>query len=420
MVRNVTRDRRRDRRALLAVGVGCLALLWHLLACRESPMTFSPSGEDLAFTTVTFHGEDESFYPGEQTSRVMLLAGRSELRTMEESTTHMLSAPCFSPDGKRLGYLRVPLLDREEVEAAKERLGAARSSETALPAQDRCLPGLENAAKFLQQAAAAPRLPVELVVRDISSGEVLTRATRELPMAAATDPDGGTLITYALTSPRYGPDGHVYAGLNDLVLGIQPETGDWRLLAAPGALGLLAPDGRTLAFIQDDTIGFITTDGGRAAYRRWPHGVCPAGLGWLDDRTLVLLRHPQEGQPLTLDLVASDGAHLRTDQLHLEGVDRSAFDEESELAIAPDGKHLVLGAGSRVLFLDHRSQVLDTWQDEGHELVRPVFAPDSSAVAFKRRPTEKTAGLDAIVLFTPDGKEVSSIPVPEVSPPEDR
>ena len=39
------------RKATLAVLAGCALLLWHVLACVESPMAFSPEG-DLAFTTV--------------------------------------------------------------------------------------------------------------------------------------------------------------------------------------------------------------------------------------------------------------------------------------------------------------------------------------------------------------------------------
>ena len=46
--------------------------------------------------------------------RLMVLTKAKDLKVLEETTRYMLSAPAYSPDGKQLCYLQVPLLTQEQ------------------------------------------------------------------------------------------------------------------------------------------------------------------------------------------------------------------------------------------------------------------------------------------------------------------
>ena len=98
---------------LLVVAIG--ALVWHLLACMESPMSFSPGG-DLAFTTMEPYRSEDVVLRGAHVYRLMVLPAKAtQPKVLEESADWMISAPVFSPDGKRIAYLRIPLLTAEEL-----------------------------------------------------------------------------------------------------------------------------------------------------------------------------------------------------------------------------------------------------------------------------------------------------------------
>ena len=82
-------------------------LLWHVLACTESPMAFSPDGQSLAFVTMEpYEGEGNPGLAGPHCYRLMVVGNRQELRVLEEITNVMLTAPALSPDGSQLCYVR--------------------------------------------------------------------------------------------------------------------------------------------------------------------------------------------------------------------------------------------------------------------------------------------------------------------------
>jgi len=120
MVRQVITKHSGNWKALLAISVATGGLLWHLLACTESPMTFSPDGKNLAFVTVEPYDEHDYLTAGSHVYRLMIFSEEKQLRVIEESVDFMLSGPGYSPDGKRLCYVRIPLLTKERVELLVE------------------------------------------------------------------------------------------------------------------------------------------------------------------------------------------------------------------------------------------------------------------------------------------------------------
>ena len=103
---------------VLAVG----GLVWHVLACVESPMAFSPGG-DLAFVTMDPYAQgDDLVMAGGHTYRLMVLpAAATEVKVLEESSHWMITAPDFSADGRRLAYFRIPLLTPEGLPGPRRR-----------------------------------------------------------------------------------------------------------------------------------------------------------------------------------------------------------------------------------------------------------------------------------------------------------
>ena len=121
MVRQVVVRFARSWKPVLAIAVAGGAVLWHVLACTESPMSFSPDGRQLAFTTMEpYEAEHNLAAAGPRLYRLMVLSEGKELQVIEETTDFMLSGPGFSPDGKRLAYLRIPLLTAKGVEKLQE------------------------------------------------------------------------------------------------------------------------------------------------------------------------------------------------------------------------------------------------------------------------------------------------------------
>jgi hypothetical protein len=98
MVRHVVAARPRRWMALLAILIAGGGLLWHILACMESPMAFSPDGKTLAFVTMEPLGDiDKQPLPGEHAFRLMVLTQDRKIRVLEQSVDEMLTAPGFSP-----------------------------------------------------------------------------------------------------------------------------------------------------------------------------------------------------------------------------------------------------------------------------------------------------------------------------------
>ena len=95
-------------KSLLAIFVGAGALLWHVLACVDSPMAYSPDGKNLAFTVAQPLPDFDDGFNENVIFRLMVLSNGNDLRTVEETSKFILTGPAYSPDGKQLCYLRLP------------------------------------------------------------------------------------------------------------------------------------------------------------------------------------------------------------------------------------------------------------------------------------------------------------------------
>jgi len=439
MVRPMNDVRTPGWKAILAVTVGAGALLWHVLACTESPMAFSPGGKDLAFVTMTPYDLENLHLAGKHVYRLCVRPGDGRVRVVAETRRFMLTAPTYSPDGKCLAYLRIPLLTdkatkklRGQAEARAKMLGdLPRVEPLDMPApkapdanqpktKDLVLPPFGKTLEFCKGVFAGGVAPVELVIRDaLATDVVLATTTIDLPVFDfANDKPGESLAyLYVLARPQYSPDGQwVYFCAGKVVVAVNPKTGGQKILAAPATVAMLSPDGKMLAALHDKTVLFVATDGQRTTAVRWEKDLSASGIVWTDNQTLALLS-PDDNQ-VRLHRLRTDGQLVRSTTLPSPKV--TADLSTGELAIAPDGKHMVVAYGKEVQFLDANGKVLRRWQSDKEMLSQPTFAPDGKRVAFKRfAGTDKHSTVSQIVLFSPEGKRLSAeaLPPPPASRP---
>ncbi len=446
MVRHLIAKRTPAWKALLAVAIAGGAILWHMLACIESPMAFSPSGKKLAFVTREPFGEKEPIIKGAYCFRLMVLEDFKKLRILEETTSHMLSCPAFSPDGKRICYLRIPLLSERNLdrlgEMVKKREKAlekvlsddkpawptagAATRPTTEPAtspfgeaEDLALPSIGGALRFHDVVMCRPLAPVQLVVRDASTYKVVSTVPLSISLITTDSDDVGMdfLIAYGIVRPQYSPDGKwVYFCSGNVAMRVNPSTGKQKILAAPAAVTALSPDGKTLAALQGNAVAFVRTDGQLTVYRRLKEGASLSGFKWKDNNTLaiLMLREEKDKTDCRVNFLRRDGGEKGSITLNLP--------ERSEkrgglpqLAVAPNGKHMTLSFENEVFFLEAGGKILKHWKHEDDLMVQPAFTPDSRHVAMKFMSGEKKRTA-AIVLFTPEGKEVSRVAIPKIKP----
>ena len=430
MVRKLTTTpRTRAWKALLATVVISGGLLWHILACLESPMAFSPDGKQLAFVTIYPSDIDNDLaIAGVHCYRLMVLRDFKKLEVIEQTTDKMLTAPAWSPDGKRICYLRIPLMTREELKKFKKTVkkrskafdmsaGAGPTTTPSAQKKDRLLPPLDTGLQLHRTAIVRPWPAMQVVVRDGRTFKLVSTKTVQLPLLHPdADMDGGLRGTYIFTRPQYGPDGKwVYLCIGDVAVAVDPDSGDHRLLATAATLGCLSPNGKTLATLGEKILGFVQTDGNLAVYKRLDVKPAPSQLFWKDNQTVAFLVEAKDPDP-KLWFVRRDGTDAGSITLKLPK-DRGEK-VWLDLAFAPDAKHIVLCYGDRVFFLDATGKVLKQWQNEDEKMAQPVFTPDSRRVAIKHmRAEENEKGrVDEIVVFTPEGKEVARAKVPKIKP----
>jgi len=445
MVRPITLAR--PWKAALAVAIVAAGLLWHVLACTESPMAFSPSGKQLAFVTLEPYGGDNLLLAGAHTYRLMILsnlptgqAGTNQLRTLEETRDAMLTAPAWSPDGAAVCYLRIPLFTPEELDrtkaVAKKRSDLLKEAESLAPEsqppatpgapgvpdapnpEDLTLPPADNFMQQVKNTLIHPAVSAALIVRSAADGKILS--TTPLQLSLGEHEDASFLLTYLLVRPQYSPDGKcIYLLAGNTLMAIHPAESKVRLLAAPASIATLSPDGETIATFQNGTIGFLKIDGSSALYRRWnTEGVSLSGLAWLDSKTLALLRAAKtdaEETTAILDLIRSDGTPLKPLTLRFPDF-KADKDKAGELAIAPNGKWMAISFGKDVFFMKTGGEVLSHWRHDRESLVQPTFTPDSKRLAFKRMAGTDPDRAQAIVFFTPEGKELTSVDIPAAAP----
>ncbi len=442
MVRNLGTRKSHGFKALLAVTVALGGLLWHILACTESPMAFSPDGRKLAFVTMEPYDTEKLLLAGTHAYRLMVLTDQKELRVVEETVDHMLSGPAYSADGKQLCYLRIPLLTKEGLERLSEHikkqedrlkteatfhwLEAAKSKPepAAVPTTqadaspgDFMVPSGSALVQTYLRMGLAASIQAFVVVRNAESLEVVSTTPVEWPLGDDPDVDGVT--TYSTLHPQVSPDGKwVYFCAGNFLWGLNPVSGERRVYGIP-ANASLSPDGKKLALLLENAIGFMDTEGKSVSYRRLDGHPSLSGMAWVDDRTVaVLAKTSGEESRVNLYQWRSDSTEVTVTALPIPG-DSGNEMNTGELAVSPDGKHVVVSYAEEVFFLDRGGRLVKHLElDEQQLLAQPVFSPDSKRVAMKY--LEEPEGLyprtAAIVFFSPDGKELQRVAIPKIDP----
>jgi hypothetical protein len=456
-------NRIRGWKESLAFCVGAGAVAWHIMACVESPMSFSPSG-DLAFAVVDPYPRRDSDWKhfgltGGAVSRLMVLTKDKKLTEIERTNSQMLTAPAFSPDGREFAFLRLPLLTQEDkdridefikkrAKVLEQALDQATSGSTAekwifvapegatpaFPHDDKgdvltnwtdlTLPPPADLMSVLSLASGGGLVPAELVVRSASTGALVRSIPLNIPQVQSdvpSDVEGINRFSYLLTRPQYSPDGAwLYFSLGGLSLAVSPSTGDKRLLAS-GSGPVLSPDGKTLAILSREVLSLRSTDGERAVFVRFQHAPSSwGGIAWTGNNTVAVLGADIVEDPVkpVVDIYDTDGHLLRSTALPGGSTDRKSG-ELAELAVSPNGEYMAISYGKLVQFLASDGKALGSWEakTDGEALVQPTFTPDSRQIAFKLMQSEKTDGEEwlgtvAIVFFTPEGQEIFRVPIP--------
>jgi len=457
MVRTMTRRPTLGWKSILAVAAATGVVLWQILACMESPMSFSPSG-DLAFTVMDPYGGDQ-LLAGRNTYRLLVLGKDGKLRELERTSSHMLTGPGYSPDGTQLAYLRIALPTKQDLERAEaftrrvewEEKQAREEAKQGKPESadhmtldtqwifaaptgtiDRAprplhevateigsLPGKELIKKLPRRGAL---VPAELIVRDAATGAITASVPMDSPLSKNANGNEGPYPGFYLYTlpPQFLPDGKkisVYLFPYSVIASV-PD-GELGLLSY-GFPGPLSPDGRTLVSLPvlDDKLHlyFSTIDGRHPVDVRLPDGVSSSGVAWLDNQRLAVLESAAKAgaQGPQLHVYSAAGDVLET--ITLAPIGKASDGDQGELAVSPDGQHLVVSIGQTVRFLDKAGQSLGTWQSDTDFLVQPTFTPDSKQVAFKlvSKNAQRTV---AIVFFTPEGRRLSRVWIPGIETP---
>ncbi|MBM4017966.1 MAG: hypothetical protein FJ288_06490 [Planctomycetes bacterium] len=432
-------------KAGLAVAVVAAGLLWHILACTESPMAFSPSGKDLAFVTMEPYSHDDDLnLAGTRVYRLMVLSEGRNLRVLEETSRYMLTAPAWSPDGRHIAYLRILLLEKEQRDRLKEVIeknkGLRDQQRSALDAdawrqaplppaapgaaepeprapdstEDISLPPAGPLVGWAETQVTQPRMPAILVIRDARTGRVVS-ATRTA--SKPVDHEAMSFFTAYLTlRPQYSTDGHIiYWCTGSEVVAVNPEENKQWTVVAPASVAALSPDGATIAALGGSLVLCRPQDNVTVHRRIGDDDASLSGLAWVDKDTVAILRNPR-GTDARLDLFRADGTPAKSIPLKLP--EHETKDSNTgELAVAPSGSHMVLAFGKDVFFLKMDGTILRHWKGEAEVLAQPTFTPDSRQVAMKlmtaaAKDAKEPDRASAIVFFSPDGKELSRADVP--------
>lgn len=431
-------------KALLAIAVVSAGLLWHMLACTESPMSFSPTG-DLAFVAQEPYGIENLALAGPTCYRLMVLAKDGDLRVLDQSVDWMLTAPSFSPDGKSLCYLRVRLLEPNEAAAVKELMNSRNRMFTTLSEQSRSTHWTDQTPTTQPEApwpaylgktandqfTGGPMAPAELVVRDLKSGAVTKTIALQVPAMSyaehANDMNGYLPYFYLLTKPQYTDPNTVYFACAGVIFRAALAEEHCQPFLSLGFSVAASPDGKTLAGFHKGGISFINLQRETVLVKFINKDVSFSGLSWGDNQTLAVLQAPHDGKDgndntATMQLIKTDGNVAREIQIPLNDY-KTRGGAMGELAIAPDGQHMCISYGNPVLFLDGSGKVLLRLQnDDSVYLAQPTFTPDSKQIAFKKF-TDATASKKTdmkravgIVFYSADGKPGQEVPIAPIKP----
>lgn len=422
-------------KAVIVIAAVSVALLWHMLACVDSPMSFSPDGQSLAFTTMQPSHED--IVKGQQVFRLMVLTGKSKIRVLEETREQMLTAPAYSHNGKHICYVRIPLLTKKQADAVKKfgaqatsfpakdsvglakELFGAKSRATTQPA-DQSLPPVDAMGKMFAKYLAGPLTPCVLVLRNAKSGKVTSTLNIQLQAVCY---DGTTLKrisdTYLMMKPQFSPDDRtVYLWSGHSVLAVDLQTGGQKTVAAPATMPVLSPDGKTLAVRGQNCIGFVRTDGQITTWRRWEKEIVPFGMLWLNNKTLgILPKGKKNAKKTAIYLLHADGSSAGNIPLEIDKPKDILF-----LAVSPDSKNMVVASYDTVFFLDGKGNLIKKLEiEEKRRLVHPTYSPDSKRIAFKVMQERDVSGESQMIVtdiefYKPDGTVLSRNKVPVTVP----
>lgn len=307
----------------------------------------------------------------------------------------------------------------------------AASTQPAVQIVDAALPPVTGVFSAAVNTVFLPGVTGQLVVRDVRTGQVVSETPVELPK-----PDHQAI--YMNTRPEFDAAGQwVYFAAGQVVMAVNPASGEKRVVASNSQVAKLSPDGKTLAVYMHDgnyelsVIGLISTDGQMALYRKLPFAVAD-NVAWIDNKTLALLSPEQQpsaasqaaqaaatqpGVPevLVIQRLRRDGTLLAPTRIVRPKDSQESKVNVSGIAIAPDGKHMVLGN----LFMTTDGQRISVLQsDREMSLSQPVFSPDSRQVAFKvtREIGEKTQRTEGVVFYSSEGKMVGKVEIPAIKP----
>jgi len=435
---------------ILAMAVGAGGLLWHLLACTESPMAFSPDGKDLAFVSMTPYDAEDTQMKGSHIYSLTVLQNRKDVRVIEETSQYLLTAPGFSPDGKNICYLRIPLMTPEvekSIETYQKQQGERlkqiekenekfQKSLQIFPESDRnenlkvtdlIIPSQEYLLDMTKWLMAGDSLmQVELVVRDTKNFEIQHQHDFRIPLCPEMEP--WYFTTYLTCKPQYTKDSQrVILPLGQYVYAIEPAKNEAQILVGPISIGediscniaVLAPDSGTIAALlgQDDkaVLVFTEIDGGKVIYKRLEDVPSLSGLAWVNHETLAMLIPADDKNPNSrLVFIQSNGQVTKT--INLELPEHNSEDGHTgELALSGNGKYIAIAFIEDVFFLDSSGKLLKHLHNQSETaLVQPIFTPDSQQVAFRQLTGNKNGAptKQAIVFFTPTGDKIARVAIP--------
>jgi dipeptidyl aminopeptidase/acylaminoacyl peptidase len=441
---------------LLAAG----GLLWHVLACVESPMSFSPTG-DLAFTTMEPYDGEHLILRGTHVYRLMVLpAGASEPKVLEESVDWMISAPAFSPDGKRIAYVRLPLLMPEEfarinrvyADSRKARESTAKPVEydwptipaapppepaqagrSQNPTEAIAMPFWGATLDYSVVAPCMPTVPAQLVERDAATGAVLslTGVAFPLVMGESKEDDEGFCwvmrITYVLSRLQYRPDGQavllcIGSPMGSFTWAVDPSGKTQSLVTGQAAIGVLSPDGKMLAAACPACLGFVRMDGSLTSYVRWERGASPGGMVWVDKETVAVLGEAKVNDQKVQQLSFVKANGTVTKRLTLPDMEiADEYEDTGQLALSPGGRSIVVSLDKATYFLNGSGKLLSAYEgdDEKGYLAQPIFSPNGREVALKvmKAAEGESRRVAEIAFFSPSGKELRRVAVPPSTAP---
>jgi dipeptidyl aminopeptidase/acylaminoacyl peptidase len=423
-------------------------LAWMISGCiEESPIAVSPDGKMLAFVTVEpYPKNDDPFASGVQAFRLMLVDNDGKIRVLEESVDAMLSGPVFHPDGKKIAYLRMTLPSAAQAgqrqkdlehrledlkkvatprwqEWASSQTQPARAGEIA----DIALPPVKSQLQGGAWLLVASESAATLIVRDIEKGTILSRTAIELPAAGPGD-------LYKYVRPQYDPSGEfVYLAAASLALKVCPGTGEIKTLSLCSPAAPLSPDGKWVASWQDDVVSMTATDGSQAVYRRLPIHATPCTVNWIDNHTLAALQvmpAPTTTQPAAtepaepasqttwvLQRIRTDGTLLAATKIALPVQDGPANNTD-QFCLSSDGAYMVISVSGALVFARMDGTVLATIHQDDIAWQHPIFTSDSKRVAAKlfTKDGSDSWRTQAIVFFSPEGKELNRVAIPPIAP----